>query len=137
MQSFVWLLIHGRVQCQVNLCHKFIVDSSVCTVYNQAEETSEHIVFDCPFEQEFWQKLWFETNQTSPADLLINALCPSNFPKQHFNTLLWPFVTGTSGNRGRVVFREETTTIRQTFRLIQADAILWGDAVAKEGYIEC
>ena len=110
LQEFnsVWLLIHGRVQCRVNLCRKTIVDSSICEVCSLEDETGEHIVFDCPFAQQFWQRLGFQTNQPSLAERMINVQCPQMLKKKTFNVLkafqnsisvpLWPYATGTSGS---------------------------------------
>jgi hypothetical protein len=132
VQFFVWLLIHGRVQCRVNLCRKSIVDSPMCEVCNQAEEMGEHIIFDFPFAQEFWLNLGFHSNQTHSNDRLINVQCPSAFPKQHFSTFMALCYWHHWKRRNGIVFRDEVATIRQTVRLIEADAKLWERRLPKK-----
>jgi len=84
------------------------VDSSICEVCSLEDETGEHIVFDCPFAQQFWQRLGFQTNQPSLAERMINVQCPQMLKKKTFNVLkafqnsisvpLWPYAIGTSGS---------------------------------------
>jgi len=111
VQFFVWLLIHGRVQCRVNLCLKSIVDSPICAVCNQETETGEHIVFDCPFAQEFWQQLGFHISRMGSVDRLISVPCPTTFPEQHFTTFMALCYWHLWKRRNGVVFREEAATI--------------------------
>ena len=128
----MWLLIHGRVQCRVNLCLKSIVDSPICAVCNQETETGEHIVFDCPFAQEFWQQLGFHISRMGSVDRPISVPCPTTFPEQHFTTFMALCYWHLWKRRNGVVFREEAATIRQTVRLIQADANLWKRRLPKK-----
>lgn len=122
VQFFVWLLIQGRVQCRVNLHRKSIVDSLVWEVFNQADETAEHIVLDCPFARAFWLRLGFSPAQPNSDERLLSVQCQSHFPTRTFIALcywnLWK-------RRYGVVFRDESATLRQVLLLILADAKLW------------
>jgi hypothetical protein len=93
----------------------------MCGVCNQADETGEHIVFDCRFAQEFWQQLGFNTNQTNSGDVQY----PPTFPRQLLSTFVALCYWHLWKRRNGVVFREEAATIRQTVRLIEVDAKLW------------
>ena len=49
IQFFAWLVLHGRLQCKTNLFKKKIVDNVTCEVCGGAPETTEHLLFFCPF----------------------------------------------------------------------------------------
>jgi hypothetical protein len=80
VQFFAWLLTQGRVQCRANLPKKNIVQEANCEECGAAEETATHIIFQCPFAQDFWRALRF----TLPADARVATLdelsCPDHVP---------------------------------------------------------
>lgn len=47
VQFFVWLLVHGRIQCRTTLFRKTIVGLPICEICKQPDETCAHI--DCRF----------------------------------------------------------------------------------------
>jgi len=57
LQLFIWLLMQRRIQCRVNLLRKQIIDSAVCEVCEQEDESADHVIVGCPFAKEFWAKL--------------------------------------------------------------------------------
>ena len=81
VQFFIWLMVHGRVQCRTNLFRKTIVNSPICEVCRLSDETGEHIAFQCPFAEVFWEKLVIQS-------CIFDLSCPDHFPKKHFTTLL-------------------------------------------------
>jgi len=42
---------------RVNLLRKQIIDSAVCEVCEQEDESADHVIVGCPFAKEFWAKL--------------------------------------------------------------------------------
>ena len=110
----------------------FLLGSLMCEVCNQADETGEHIVFDCPFAQEFWQQLGFNTNQPNSVDRFIDVQYPPTFPRQLLSTFMALCYWHLWKRRNGVVFREQAATIRQTVRLIEADAKLWERRLPKK-----
>jgi hypothetical protein len=54
---------HDRIQSKVNLKMKKIVDDSQCEVCDAREETTQHILFECPFARSFWAALGFRLPQ--------------------------------------------------------------------------
>ncbi|TVU08333.1 hypothetical protein EJB05_41734, partial [Eragrostis curvula] len=47
VQFFGWLLVQERIQCKTNLLQKTIVDDAKCEVCSSADETSDHLIFEC------------------------------------------------------------------------------------------
>ncbi|XP_066374589.1 uncharacterized protein [Miscanthus floridulus] len=78
VQFFVWLLIHGRVQCRVNLCRKTILDSSICEVCSLEDETASQNSILVP--------LWPYATGTSGSDEmgLYSERRQSQFSRQSY-----------------------------------------------------
>jgi hypothetical protein len=53
VRFFIWLLMQGRIQCRKNLFVKHIVDSPLCEICNNEEESADHIIFHCDFAVAF------------------------------------------------------------------------------------
>jgi hypothetical protein len=59
VQFFTWLLIQGRIQRQTNLLRKNVIDTAVCKICQQDEETTEHVIMGCLFAKGSWEKFGF------------------------------------------------------------------------------
>ena len=114
VQFFIWLMVHGRVQCRTNLFRKTIVDSPVCEVYKHADETSEHIAFGCSFAELFWAKLGFQPAPAAANDCIFNITCPYHYPKKHFSTFAALCCWHLWKRRNAVIFRDELCAHRTT-----------------------
>jgi hypothetical protein len=60
VQFFVWLIIHGSVQCRVNLSRKSIVDSPMCEVCNQERRRANTLSSTAHLLKNFG-KIWDST----------------------------------------------------------------------------
>lgn len=87
VQFFAWLLVQDRVQCRANLLRKNAVQTARCEVCAAPTETATHILFECPFVVEFWQKLGFSVTGWTTARLHTLPR-PSHVPPLHFDTLV-------------------------------------------------
>lgn len=58
-----FLLLQGvgtlrwRIQCRAALVRKNIVDSALCEICRQADETSDHIFSECSSVMNFWASI--------------------------------------------------------------------------------
>ena len=91
LQLFIWLLMQRRIQCQrVNLLRKQIIDSAVCEVCEQEDESADHVIVGCPFAKEFWAKLGIDLPMDTsnvPSDL-HNIQRPATIPRKHWSTFI-------------------------------------------------
>jgi hypothetical protein len=121
---FAWLLTQGRVQCRANLPKKNIVQEANCEECGAAEETATHIIFQCPFAQDFWRALRF----TLPADARVATLdelsCPDHVPNMQFAMLVLLCCRQLWKRRNEIVFRGESLTLRQVMLNCKTDAAL-------------
>jgi hypothetical protein len=131
VQFFVWLLVHGRIQCRATLFRKAIVDSPVCEICNLADETSTHIVFGCRFAEEFWVKLGIQPTQSANDGCLFSLTSLNHFPSKHFSTFVALCYWNLWKRRNGFFFRNEALTHQQVFRLIHNDAKLWKSRLPK------
>lgn len=89
----------------MNLHRKTIVDSLVWEVCNQADETAEHIVLDCPFARAFWLRLGFSPAQPTQMNV-CSAFSVRAISQLSFTTPSSPFAIGTYGKEGMALFSE-------------------------------
>jgi hypothetical protein len=75
---------------KANLLKKCVVQEASCEVCGAAEETSTHIIFKCPFAQDFWQTLQFELPESINTTTLDSdeMPCPAHVPHTQFETLV-------------------------------------------------
>jgi hypothetical protein len=90
VQFFMWLLIHGRIQCKTNLLRKRVVDNPICEVCNQMPESTDHIIAECEFATEVWLMLGiiFQNGNTGVASAIHETAAPSHIPDKHFPTFV-------------------------------------------------
>jgi hypothetical protein len=125
VQFFAWLLIQDRVQCKANLLKKGVVQEASCEVCGAADETATHIIFQCPFAQDFWQTLRFDLPERINTATLDEPSCPAHVPRIQFETLVllccWRLWKRGNG----VVFRGQHLSKRQLLMECKTDAALW------------
>ncbi|XP_058734045.1 uncharacterized protein LOC131605718 [Vicia villosa] len=51
----LWLLCHGHLSTKDRLCRFGIIDSSMCSMCGQEEETADHVFFSCIKTAGIWQ----------------------------------------------------------------------------------
>ena len=89
----------GGFNARVNLLRKQIIDSAVCEVCEQEDESADHVIVGCPFAKEFWAKLGIDL----PMDT-------SNVASDLHNIQRYAVGSFGSEETGRVVFRSERTS---------------------------
>lgn len=65
VRFFMWMLIQDSLMTNQNKYIRSLTDDPRCKVYNAVEETSEHIVRECPAAIILWQKLGFIARNVS------------------------------------------------------------------------
>jgi hypothetical protein len=60
---FVLLAIHNRLSTNETLARKGIRPNSTCPFECQTNEDISHIMFNCPYTSQIWQRLNFQWNQ--------------------------------------------------------------------------
>jgi hypothetical protein len=125
VQFFAWLLTQSRIQCRANLPKKSIVQEATCEACGATEETATHIIFQCPFAQDFWRALHFALPADIRATTLYELPCPDHVPNMQFAELvllccwqLWKWRNG-------IVFRGESSPLGQVMLNCKTDAALW------------
>ena len=83
---FSWLLFKDRLSTAVNLAHKNIISSDLCTRCAMLPEDSTHLFLTCPLANRIWQRLGVLPHK---ADLneLWDAPLPQHLPKN-----AWPLI---------------------------------------------
>jgi uncharacterized RDD family membrane protein YckC len=106
---------------------KHIVDTALCEVCGQHDETADHIIAGCPFARTFWAKLDFNLPldcSTFLDDLhCIGRL--ASVPSKHFSTFIALCCWQLWKRRNNVIFQSELASTRQTLVACIADTKLW------------
>ncbi|XP_066374076.1 extensin-like [Miscanthus floridulus] len=63
VKFFAWLLAQGRIQCKTNLIKKNIVDSAICDICHEEDESPAHVIFGCSSAQQFWDAMGIDTSR--------------------------------------------------------------------------
>jgi hypothetical protein len=125
VQFFAWLLIQDRVQCKANLLKKGVVQYASCEVCGAADETATHIIFRCPFAQDFWQALRFDLPERINTAALEELPCPAHVPRIQFETFVLLCCWRLWKRRNSVVFQGQHLSKRQLLMECKTDATLW------------
>lgn len=125
VQFFAWLLIHGRIQCKSNLLHKHIVAEDVCDLCRTSPETTDHVIFDCPFATSFWRHVGFGAHHQRPAECLWETQCPPGVPTEHFATFMLLSCWQVWKHRNEVVFRNQEPSLPRLLQSCREEAQLW------------
>jgi hypothetical protein len=134
VQFFMWLLMQGRIQSRSNLLKKHVVDTAVCGVCAQMEETPEHVIMRCQFAKDFWQRIGLTPSLLSSGGLndFHNVQCPSNIPQKHFATFIALCCWHLWKRRNGVIFRSERAGHQQMLAACISEAKLWKSRLPKK-----
>lgn len=70
VKFFGWLLTKGRVHCRTSLVRKNIIDDASCALCHAADQTMDHIFYECSFVQSFWAAIgWLPPNVAKKKEL--------------------------------------------------------------------
>jgi hypothetical protein len=122
---YVWLIIKGRIQCGSNLHRKRIIDSPACSVCGAAQETPDHLFFQCPFAVQFWSGLGFQSVQNLQTSNLHCIRKLPSFPEDQYSAFISMCCWQLWKRRNRVVFRDEHQSIRNLLLSCKSEAIQW------------
>jgi hypothetical protein len=122
---YVWLIIKGRIQCGSNLHRKRIIDSPACSVCGAAQETPDHLFFQCPFAVQFWSGLGFQSVQNLQTSNLHCIPKLPSFPEDQYSAFISMCCWQLWKRRNRVVFRDEHQSIRNLLLSCKSEAIQW------------
>ena len=91
---FIWTLLHNNILTSDNLKRKGWEGPSRCPLCNQAEETTEQLLFICDFSKEVWGLLLGSVSSTLPTsapELLSRwmSLSPFNLSKKNLLKITW------------------------------------------------
>jgi hypothetical protein len=125
VRFFGWLLSRDRIQSKVNLKIKAVVVDATCELCNAGDETSQHIMFDCPFARVFWLALGFRLPSGHTVKELHMLPRPSGVPSAHYATFILLCCWQLWKRCNSFVFRQETFPMRHLLRLCKDDAELW------------
>jgi hypothetical protein len=75
VRFFAWLLSKARIQSRSSLLRKRIltIAEAACPICGGAEETADHIIFECRFARGFWRALGF----LFPLDAGLRSFTPT------------------------------------------------------------
>ncbi|KAF2306076.1 hypothetical protein GH714_011197 [Hevea brasiliensis] len=73
VNSFLWLIIHGRLLTNVERCRRHLSSSSACQLCSYCDETTLHVLRDCPFTALVWNRVFQLSgkNYSAPDSLVI------------------------------------------------------------------
>jgi hypothetical protein len=134
VQFFMWLLIHGRIQCKTNLLRKRVVDNPICEVCNQMPESTDNIIAECEFATEVWLMLGiiFQNGNTGVASAIHETAAPSHIPDKHFPTFVVLCCWQLWKRRNGVVFRSQYDSMNQFLSACISEAKLWKHRLPKQ-----
>jgi hypothetical protein len=122
---FLWLLVHGRIQCRANLLRKHIVDSATCEICEDADESSEHIIQGCPFAVSFWEAIGVSIPSQRPIRELHTTERPDHIPQEQFGMFINLCCWQLWKRRNGIIFQQETLTKRQVLLACKQEAEVW------------
>jgi hypothetical protein len=103
---------------------KKIMDDARCDICNVREETTQHILFECPFARSFWAALGFQLPAGLCAQQLHLLPRPDIVPAEHYDALILLYCWQLWKRRNGAIFRQELLPLRQVIRLCKEDATL-------------
>ena len=86
IKIFAWLLFKDRLSTAVNLAHKNIIHSDLCTLCAMLPEDSTHLFITCPLANRIWQRMG-----VLPHEADLNELWDAPLP-QHLPKNAWPLI---------------------------------------------
>ncbi|VAH39408.1 unnamed protein product [Triticum turgidum subsp. durum] len=126
VKFFGWLLSMSRIHTMDVLLRKHILTAAEagCPCCEAMLETTDHLIFGCPFAVQFWQRVGLSPDgaaveslhlfDTSPA---VGAASPASFVLLCC-WRLWK-------RRNAVVFRDDSWSLAATLKACRDDAVLW------------
>lgn len=125
VKFFAWLLAQGRIQCKTNLIKKNIVDSAICDICHEEDESPAHVIFGCSSAQRFWDAMGIDTSREWQVNALMAIRRPDQYPANTFNTFLILCCWHIWKWRNNLVFRNEHTTLSGALAACKSEAFLW------------
>jgi hypothetical protein len=124
---FACLLVRGRMQCRANLHRKGILAmaDSGCPLCPAPLETPHHIVFECPFEQQFLAAMGIRPDPALSASNTAMCALPSSAPPATASTLRLLFLWHLWKHRNGVVFEGLPPPLSLLRKCCRDAAILW------------
>nr|XP_051182879.1 uncharacterized protein LOC127296717 [Lolium perenne] len=89
VKFFGWLLVKNRIQCRANLLRKGIIAlaDSGCPICPASSETAGHILFGCPFAQNFWSAIGVAPDPALDASAAGTCVLPATARPRTASTL--------------------------------------------------
>jgi hypothetical protein len=132
VQLFIWLLTKGRIQCRSNLFKKRVVDSPNCLVCGAADESPDHIIFECLIAVQFWCALGVQADQHNHANQLHCMAPPPQCPQDQFSAFVALCCWQLWKRRNGVVFREEHLNLRNLLLSCKTESVKWKARMPKK-----
>lgn len=123
IQFFMWLASKGRIQCRANLFKKKIVDSPVCEVCGASEETTDHIILQCPFVRSFWNVIGLPVSDDLSVKTMHTLPKVQTLPSTQYSTFFALCCCQLWKSRNALIFRNETISVRQVLQACCLDAM--------------
>lgn len=132
VQMFMWLLLKGRTQCSANLYRKNILASPACLACGANEETTDHLIFQCPMAVLFWETIGLQqvaTNRTMNLHCIPKV---RSVPDDQYSAFIALCCWQIWKRRNALVFRQENQNLRQLLISCKAAADPWRARMPKK-----
>ena len=128
-----WRILLDRVPTRVNLVRRGVIaNSTLCSLCNLSEETSQHFFLDCVFAQRVWSRCyrWISVLEAQNKDIqnhLMNfhLIHLSNKQNQVWLGLWATIVSCIWDQRNLVVYKERVPDDDEIFQNAQLHSWLW------------
>ena len=114
------------------MARKHIVDNTICDVCQVPEETTAHILFQCPNAQQFWSALQIPIQADWPVQALKDIQPPSHIPSKFFGTFLLLCCWHIWKRRNTIIFCSDRTSLITTLAACKSETYLWGARLPKD-----
>jgi hypothetical protein len=123
VQFFGWLLSRDKIQSKTNLKAKTIILDATCELCDAAEETTQHIIFECPPARSFWVSLGFRIPAGHRVADLHLLPRPPAVQANHYSSFILLCCWHLWKRRNNNVFRQETISPSRLLQLCRDDAL--------------
>jgi hypothetical protein len=127
VRFFAWLLSKARIQSRSSLLRKCIltVAEAACPICGGAEETADHITFECRFARGFWHALGFLFPPDARVKELHSYPVPPVIPAATGATFTLMCCWHLWKHRNAVAFREQRPSLPLLLKNCKDDTALW------------
>lgn len=140
VQLFMYTALHRRTWTAERRKRHRLQEDNTCCLCEQAPESIEHLILQCPIAKEVWWRLLNEIHQPNRFQAVNDTLFGSwsriraNLAKEQrkgidslFLLIAWHLRNARNGK----VFRGQTMSVQEIIDRIQEEAGLWTRAGAK------